>query len=392
MTAEAPVTLRAEPTATDATRIAFVMEQSLGHRSFEKSLRNAVARRDDIEATWLPISYEPGERWESLPVIRKNWSVLASIKARRALTTAARRSGSADLSFFHTHAVSLLSSGPLGHAGPVVISVDATPRRLDDFAGVYAHRRGTWLEEEVKRRLLRYVFGNASAIVAWSDWVRRSLIEEYGAADERVTVIPAGTDVAFWSPRDDEPRGVAAARPVRFLFVGGDFERKGGPLLLDVFRRQLAGACELHLVTAGDVPATRGVFVYRGVNAFSNELRDLFHQCDVFVLPTLGDASPHAIVEAMAAGLPVVATRVGAIPEVVAHGVNGFVVTRDDAAGLTRVLRRLAEDGELRARMAAESRVRATLLFDGAKNGARVLDVCRATAEEARAGGAGSRP
>ena len=375
-----------ERTPPERTRIAFVMEQTLGHPSFERALRGAVAQREDIAARWLPISYEPRERWEALPLIASNWSVRASIKARRALNRMVRRSGDADLYFFHTLVVSLLSSGWLADAGPVVISVDATPRDLDAFTGAYPDRQGTRVEDEVKLRIHRHRLRKATAVVAWSEWVRRSLIEEYGAAEDRITVIPAGTDIDFWGTReDDEPETPAVGRPARLLFVGGDFDRKGGGLLLDVFRDALADGCELHLVTNADVPVRDGVFVHPDVSALTRELREIFHRCDVFVLPTLADASPHAVVEAMAAGLPVVATRVGAVPEMVADGVNGFVVEPGDAAGLARALARLTQDEQLRRRMAAESRDRAVRLFDGAKNSTRVLDVCKAAVAAGRA-------
>lgn len=77
----------------------------------------------------------------------------------------------------------------------------------------------------------------------------------------------------------------------------------------------------------------------------------LFQQADGFVLPSLAEGLPMALLEAMAAGLPVVVTAVGAIPEVVREGIEGFLVPPENAIELANALDRLASSNELRERM-----------------------------------------
>lgn len=89
----------------------------------------------------------------------------------------------------------------------------------------------------------------------------------------------------------------------------------------------------------------------------------LLQNCDIFVLPTYYEAISLSILEAMACGLPVVASRVGGIPEVVKDGVTGFLVTPKDVSQLRKRLERLIEDEKLRAEMGQEGRERVMTFF-----------------------------
>ena len=82
-------------------------------------------------------------------------------------------------------------------------------------------------------------------------------MNDYGVPAEKIHVISPGVDLAQW-PRvtPDERLAASAGRLPRLLFVGGDFERKGGRLLLDCFERALAGRCELDIVTQTALHAT----------------------------------------------------------------------------------------------------------------------------------------
>jgi glycosyltransferase involved in cell wall biosynthesis len=162
---------------------------------------------------------------------------------------------------------------------------------------------------------------------------------------------------------------------MRILFVGGDFVRKGGDLLLDVYRRHLRARSELHLVTSADVPAEEGVHVYRNVRPHSPELLRLYRDADVFALPTRADCFAVVLAEAMAAGMPVIATRVAAIPEAVDDGDTGFVVDIDDAEALRDRLMRLCTSEDLRLRMGRRARQVAEARFDMDKNANRIAEL-----------------
>ena len=101
----------------------------------------------------------------------------------------------------------------------------------------------------------------------------------------------------------------------------------------------------------------------------------------LFVLPTEGDCLPVAITEAMAAGLPIVSTKVGAIHEAVVEGENGFLIEPKDGEALALALNRFANEPELRQEMGKNSREKAEKYFDAARNGQRLLEICERLAK-----------
>jgi glycosyltransferase involved in cell wall biosynthesis len=167
---------------------------------------------------------------------------------------------------------------------------------------------------------------------------------------------------------------------LHLLFVGGDFARKGGGILLEAFRRLAPSAdATLHLVTASvdvEIPADRpDIRVYRDLAPNSERLRELFRQADIFVFPTPADCLPLAILEAMAAGLPIITTSVGALPEAVISGETGLIVPPDDPDALADAITRLAEDPDLRLKLGCQARQAAVQHFDATTNYGLLLDL-----------------
>lgn len=357
-------------------RFTFVMEQTLGHIPFAQNLRKTFDNDPSIEVTWLKVEY-PHKGWlEKLPVLRTNWSLRGSLKARQLVRIQNKLTGRPGLYLFHTQVISLLSAGWLPGKIPVIVSLDATPLNYDRVGQAYGHRPGNPLLEKFKFWLNRRVFHKATYLITWSEWARQSLVQDYGVLPGKVEVIPPGTDLAFWQ-KTATRRTIQNQAKLALLFVGSDFERKGGQLLYDVFRKSLSDRYDLHLVTKGQVAPGAGVFVYSDIQPNSPALQELFDKAAVFVLPTEGDCLPVAIIEAMAAGLPVVSTRVGAIEEAVVEGENGFLIAPGDGEALTRILDRLANEPELRFSLGKNSRQRAENYFDASKNGQRLLEICK---------------
>jgi len=334
----------------------FITEHTVGHVTFERVLREAVAADPTIAAAWLPLAYPRLER--AIP----NWSLRASLRARVAL----ERSRRWDALLFHTQTVSLLAVGVMRRV-PTAISLDATPRNLDEVAAGYSHTVGPPAAERVKAELVGRALRAARALIAWSEWVRASLVEDYRVDERRVRVIPAGTRL----PPAPGPR--PADEMLRLLFVGGDFERKGGRTLLAALE-EAEFLWALDIVTQSDVPARGRVRVHHGVQPGSPQLDALYAAADAFVLPTAADASPHVVLEAMAAGLPVVSTPTGAIPEMVGDG--GVLVAPGDPAALRAALARLREP-VARTRLGRCARERAEARYDAVRNARGVLDVLR---------------
>jgi glycosyltransferase involved in cell wall biosynthesis len=232
------------------------------------------------------------------------------------------------------------------------------------------------LAERANRALYRQIFARAVGFVGWSNWTKQSFVEDYGCREEDVVVIPPGVDL------DGFGAGDRHHELPRLLFVGADFTRKGGDLLLDVFRRRLRGRAELILVTRAELHEEPGVSVYRHVQANSSVLRNLFATADVFVLPTRADCYSLVFIEALAAGLPIVATRVGGIPDLVREGETGYMIDVDDADGLGDALESLVSDPTGRRLMGERGRMEAVRHFDVRENARRLFEFvssrCRA--------------
>jgi glycosyltransferase involved in cell wall biosynthesis len=335
------------------------MEQTLGHRAHSLNLRQAVPDAPVVTDVFQ-IEYEPRGR-VPLP-----WAVRASIEARRTL----RGSGNAyAVTFYHTQSVALLAPFTPRN-GRFVISVDATPLQMDGIAEHYGHRVGRRLTESTKRHLYARVFQEASAVVAWSDWARRSLVDDYGVpADKTVVIHPGAPDDFFRIERCP-----AATRKPRILFVGGDFQRKGGGVLLEAFQR-LSQKAELVIVSESEVPPGDGIEHHRGVVPGSSRLFEAFSDADVFCLPTLADCTPVAIGEALAAGLPVVTTDVGSNSQVVRHGVTGLLTQPADPNALYEALLRLVTCASERHEMGRRAREEARDRFNSRTNSHRILNL-----------------
>jgi glycosyltransferase involved in cell wall biosynthesis len=337
------------------------LEQTLGHRTHGLNLTRAL-EASDLQVQSAPVDF-PERRRLPMP-----WALRGSLAAYRS----ARSAAAFDVAFFHTQTVSLFA--PLAARGRrYVVSVDATPPQIDAMARWYEHARQPGLLERAKRAWYRRVLDGASAIVSWSSWAADSLATEYGVDRSRVTVIHPGAPREYFAL----PRSGRSDRP-KLLFVGGDFERKGGPALLKAFAN-LEGDAELLLVTPAEVPSTPGVRVVRA-DPGSAELLAAYAEADVFCLPTRADCTPVVLSEAMAAGLPVVTTSVGSNTEWVPEQA-GVIVPPNDPRALRSALDRLLGDAELRARLAQGAREHASLHMDAERNASRLLDVLVAQVE-----------
>lgn len=366
-------------------RAAFVMEHTLGHVTHAQNLRRALAEQSALVPTWLPISFRTSRAESLVPLLRSNWSVRASWRARRALGTALA-SQRHDALFFHTQVTSLFSVG-LMHQYPSIVSLDATPINYDSVGQAYGHRpAGDGFLDRRKFELNRRALHAAAGLVVWTDWGRRSLIGDYGVPAERIQVVAPGAAAAYFDigARRLGPAADQGQLP-RVLFVGGDFARKGGPELLEV-ARELHGQCHVDLVTNDPLAvASPNVRVHRQVGPNSPALLGLFASADLFVLPSHAECLALVLQEATAAGLPVITTAVGGLSEAVTPGLSGLVVPPGDARELGAALQRLLSDARLRRRMGRAGYALAERKFRAETNNRVLLDlVVAAAAGDAR--------
>lgn len=352
--------------------VAFITEQHVGLRTYSENLRRFADRDPRIDAVWVPVAYNPRPAWwQRLPLPE---GVRGALSGRAEVRQAIARNDP-DVCLFMTQVPAAIG-GRRARRRPYVIMADDTPILFDAMAHHYDIEVGEpRLLSALKRRINTAALRSAHRVLPMSEWARRSVIDDYGVDPDRARVVPTGIDLEAWR-RTREPHD----GPVRVLFVGGDFARKGGDLLLAAYERLPAGMAELHVVTRSPVAPTEALHVYPSMQANSPELIALFNSCDVFVLPSRGEAFPNVVVEACASGLPCIVTDVGGMAEMVTDGETGFVVEPDDPSGLADRLVQLCSDPELRARMGTAARRRAEADFDGAKNAHAVVDELLAAA------------
>ncbi len=353
-------------------RIGFVLEQTLGHITHTRNLERLVGPNPDIEALFAPIEFDVDGLPARIPGYG-NWTVRAGLRARRAIRRL-RREGPLDALFIHTQVPAILVPDQVRRI-PTVVSLDATPIQYDELGEHYGHDTGGRRVEQMKWRANRNCFARAAAVVTWAHWTKAGLIDRYEVPGDKITVIPPGVDYERWAAVGTEPSD--GEGPMQVLFVGGDFARKGGLVLLDAMGRVRRGGAdvELDVVTRDEVPATEGVRVHHGMAPNSPELIELYHRADVFCLPTLGDCLPMVLSEAGAVGLPLVSTDVGAIHEIVRDGETGVLVPVGDADALAGALRRLADDSGLRRRLGGTAREVVRTDFDAATNANRLVEL-----------------
>ena len=366
------------------TRALFVNSGILGHASVARLFRDVAARHPDIDATHVDLTAEltPAERVirrimcagpapgssaaASLALPRFRHELHAGVLAARRIGALEREGKAFDAVHFHTQATAYASLGRMRGTRSVV-SIDVTQRLASSEVPAGLAR----LDYAPNAAMDRRVFRAAAAITATSRWAADDLLRDQPELADRVHVMPYpvpldGFDAGWVGQR--AARG--PERPVRVLFVGGDWVRKGGPQLLEAWRAGgFAERAALDVVSDSPLVSpldAGGVSVHRGVRAYTPAWFDLWRRADVFAMPTRGEAFGMVFQEAAAAGLPAIGTRINAIPEIVQHGATGLLVPPDDPRALADALRRLLDDAALRARLggAARARIEQVASFD----------------------------
>ena len=205
------------------------------------------------------------------------------------------------------------------------------------------------------RRALAYerrLYDAIDVIFCMSDQLRDSFVTDFGQAPDKVVTVGAGANVT------SQTVPTRRFAPARFLFVGKQWERKGGPTVLAAFQRLREERPDAELVIAGPTELPPGGPGVEMVGRVSREepggvgrMEALYAGATAFVMPSLYEPLGVAVIEAMASGLPCIGSTGGALPELIEDGVTGFLVPPADEDALLDSMRRLADDPELSRRL-----------------------------------------
>lgn len=222
----------------------------------------------------------------------------------------------------------------------------------------------------VERPMLGEKIREASFVVAISEYNKQLLRDLYGAdGAKNITVIHCGIDPTVFQPRATKERKT----PFTMVCVASLQDYKGHPYLVDACARLKAKGLDFRCLCIGegeDRPQIEAQIARLGLQ---NEVKLLGHQprgrvseilaeADVMVLPSVVTASgkkegiPVALMEALATELPVVATAISGIPELIENGVTGLLAPERDSAALADALERLYHEPEVGKKMAAAGR------------------------------------
>jgi glycosyltransferase involved in cell wall biosynthesis len=213
-----------------------------------------------------------------------------------------------------------------------------------------------WIE-----RLMRPV---TTTVVCVSETTREEGLAARACDPQRTVVIHNAVDVRSFR-RPSRRNGTTEVVGVGRFAYPKDFAT-----LLEALR-SVGAPCRVRLAGEGpELKAVASAVTREGLSqrvellGARADVPDLLARSDVFVLSSRSEGFPVSVLEAMAAGLPVVATDVGGVAEAVEDGETGFLVPSGDSEALARALERLLVDGELRRRLGAAGRARALSLFD----------------------------
>ncbi len=225
-------------------------------------------------------------------------------------------------------------------------------------------RHGIQLENSLAKKVSPRMLAEyeiADFICVPNTFVARTY-ETHGIPSSKLAVNPYGMDFDFWSERSHEKR---AHRKFTVIFAGQFMLRKGVAYLMEAWRKMAFKDAELWIAGAilndarslltnlPDSVKTLG-------GKSRSELREVFHSCDVFILPSLEEGMARAALEAMAAGLPVVVTEETGVGDVVRHGVNGWIIPSKNTEAIIEALREAADNPDGTTRKGASAREHAS--------------------------------
>jgi glycosyltransferase involved in cell wall biosynthesis len=215
---------------------------------------------------------------------------------------------------------------------------------------------------------------------------RDLLVEQLDVSPERIHVVPNLAPDLLADHRDE-----SLAKSAHILFLGRLGPHKGLPVLLEALATPRLRVLDWRATLAGDgdkgtyrkMADSLGIGDRVEIRSWvgRHDAAHLLRESSVLVLPSRAEGMPVAILEGFSAAVPVVATAVGAIPEVVATGRNGIVISEPEAEPLADALERIVADSAYREVLSRGARTSWQQLYDSRKVARRVQQIWRAAAE-----------
>jgi glycosyltransferase involved in cell wall biosynthesis len=254
----------------------------------------------------------------SVPVAKEYSQIAAQRLAGKAFDVIVAPSCGTDIAFLETDI-------------PIVLIEDATFALLHGYYPQYSNLLKRSVSET--HLLEGLTIRKAKLLLYTSEWAARSALEVYHADKEKVYVLPFGANFAS-PPAKEVVQAKKKSDTCRLLFIGVDWQRKGGEIAFETLLKLEEMGIQAELVVLGCVPPKTFVHEHMKVIPFLNkkderqrrELNRLFEISSFLLLPTRSDCAPMVLAEAGAFGLPAITTHTGGIPGIIREGENGFML------------------------------------------------------------------
>lgn len=308
----------------------------------------------DVEVVRVPCLFPKIHVFEevSLKHILLSLSYSAGIAA-----VLVRRRRRFDIVHFHGASIPLFVSLPILKLMGKKVMAKVAAAKLGTEAGALSGRY--WFIGNLLARMMRSV----DAFIATSDEIRQGL-EKDGIRPERIHRLPNFVDPAIFHPpaqgeREAAKRGRGDGGRTVLLFTGRLVPRKGVEHLLAAWKDVSPDFPDARLAVLGEGPLLPDLVALAeklgiaGTVRFEGRVDDVpvrLRSADIFVLPSLQEGMPNSLLEAMASGLPVIATRIGGVSDLVEDGVNGRLVEPASPTMLAAAMRELIGDPARRER------------------------------------------
>lgn len=252
--------------------------------------------------------------------------------------------------------------------GHVNDTYSAELKSLLDYKKHYPDWLLRWLYYRTVHFLESRKLKRLKLVVANSQFTANTILQEYPNAASKVRLCYKSVDVERYREvyRNREATPPDPDRQV-ILFVGSNMHRKGVPDLIKSAPGVIKEYPETQFVIVGNdqlIPQLEDLCAGLGVNLnfefagwrSQSELLGYYQQATLFIMPSLTEALGVTFLEAMAAGVPVIGTNVGGIPEIIQNGVNGLLVLTESPSAITEAINRLLADKQLREDLAENAR------------------------------------
>lgn len=351
--------------------VLFVNENTLGHASYLVPFANHLSSHPElgitpqlVNATPLPELLEKKAN-RSIPLLRKfgldmhftRWRNVASAHVRKLI-----EGRNYDVLLINTQSIAL-DVGDIRK--PLFVALDATFSQLSRDGWQPGGAR--MIADLIRRE--QAIYDAATALLPWSRRAAESLVADYGIAENKIFQMPPSVPI---------PPRRAGKTPGRLqaLFVGGDFARKGGELLLETYRKYFRGKFDLNIITQSEVSTEEGILVTKA-DARTELWRELWGNADLLIFPSKLETFGIVLVEALAFETPVIASRAGAAQEILLNGEAGLLLEKLTVDSLAAAVDNVLKDRAGALERARAGRQHAEREFNLERNSLRLAKILR---------------